>query len=425
MRSRLRRFALVGLVATAVDVGGFVALRRAGWALVPADIVALALAAMVSVTLHRIVTLRNDRFRRWLQSPPVFVAVAVVSGVVDLGVLGLVAREHTGIGTLLVAKLVAVVAAAAVRSVAHRRLLFRVVRRDQDRPAGRPPAPGTVRLSVVVPAYNEAPRIAATVAALRAELGPVAAHGGVEIVVVDDGSVDDTAAEARRAGADVVLVNRPNRGKGAAVRAGVLAASGRTIAFTDADLAYAPAQLIALLDRIEAGWDVVVGNRRHAATRVITPTTWVREAGSRAVNVITQLLLLGQYEDTQCGLKAFRSDVGRAIFGIGRLDGFAFDIELLHLVERNQLSLAAVPVEVRNTSTSTVRAAADGWRLLRDVLRVRRWAREGVYPPLAALPARAVDADGRSSRPGGEALGAGSAGLVPRPHRSSSRVRRP
>jgi dolichyl-phosphate beta-glucosyltransferase len=398
MRSRLRRFALVGLLATVIDVGAFVALRRSGWPLVGADAVALAVAGLASATLHRSFTLRGDPFRRWLQSPPVFLAVVVLSGAVDLAVLVLLGRGRTTVAELLAAKLAAVVAAALVRSVAHRRLLFRVVRRAQDQPACRPPAPGTLRLSVVVPAYNEAPRIAATIAALRSDLADVARHGGLEIVVVDDGSADSTAEVARRAGADVVLVNRPNKGKGGAVRAGILAASGRTIAFTDADLAYAPAQIVALLDRVEAGWDVVVGNRRHAATTVLAPTTWVREVGSRVVNVITQLLLLGQYQDTQCGLKAFRSDVAKEVFRVGRLDGFAFDIEVLHLVEQNHLSLASVPVEVRNTTTSTVRAAADGWRLLRDVLRVRRWSREGIYPPLTSLPERPAPATDTARR---------------------------
>jgi len=118
-----------------------------------------------------------------------------------------------------------------------------------------------VRLSVVVPAYAEADDIGATIARLRDELGGL--DGGLEIVVVDDGSPDDTAAAARASGADQVIEQRPNRGKGAAVRAGVLAATGRTVAFTDADLSYSPDQLRVLLEQVEAGWDVVVGSRRH------------------------------------------------------------------------------------------------------------------------------------------------------------------
>ncbi len=389
MRAQLRRFAAVGVFATVVDIVLFVALRRQGWPLIPADLFALAVAAVVSYSLHRVITFRDDPFVRWMRSPTVFIVVVVLSGTVDLVMVAIFLRDEHAMRSLLVGKGVAVVLAAAVRTVAYRKLLLRVVRREQIEPARRPEPEGTYRFSIVVPAYNEGPRIATTIASLRTDLAMIDRDGGLEIIVVDDGSRDDTAAIARQAQADQVLVMNPNRGKGGAVRAGMLAAHGRTVAFTDADLAYAPAQLLPLLAGVEAGWDVVVGNRRHAATKVLAPATFVRDVGSKVVNLITQTMLLGQYEDTQCGCKAFRSDVARALFGAGRLEGFSFDIELFHLIERNRLSLALVPVEVRNTSTSSVRAALDGWRLLRDVLRIRRWSREGVYATLFELPPRA------------------------------------
>jgi glycosyltransferase involved in cell wall biosynthesis len=258
-------------------------------------------------------------------------------------------------------------------------LLFRVVRREQDAPSLRDPAPGLVRLSVVVPAFHEAGRIGTTVDRLRHDLSAVQRDGGVEIVVVDDGSEDDTADEARRAGADRVLVQPQNRGKGAAVRAGVLEASGRTIVFTDADLAYAPAQIVNLLEKIEDGWDVVVGNRRHVATATLVRARRIREIGGRLVNMATHALLLGQYRDTQCGLKGFRSDVARLIFASSHIDGFAFDVEIFHLVERHRLSLAELPVTVENSERSTVKIVRDGLRLIVDIVRVRWWAREGRY----------------------------------------------
>jgi dolichyl-phosphate beta-glucosyltransferase len=151
------------------------------------------------------------------------------------------------------------------------------------------------------------------------------------------------------------------------------------VAFTDADLAYAPAQLLGLLARVEEGWDVVVGNRRHDDTHTVVRAVPLREMGSRLVNLATHALLLGQYRDTQCGLKAFRSDVARILFSSGRLDGFAFDIELFHLVERHRLSLCEVPVAVENSERSSVRAVRDGVRLLRDIVRIRRWAKQGAY----------------------------------------------
>ena len=249
---------------------------------------------------------------------------------------------------------------------------------------------------MVVPALREESRIGTTIETLRRDLAEVGAPGSIEIVIVDDGSADGTAREARRAGADVVIVFDENHGKGAAVRAGVEAASGATIAFTDADLAYPPAQLVRLMEKVEAGWDVVIGDRHHPETRTIEGPSTLRSLGSRAVNLATQALLLGSYRDTQCGLKAFRRDVAKSLFGVATIDGFAFDIELLHLVERYGLSLEEVPVEVVNTETSTVRAVRDGFGIGRDILAIRRRSRRGGYPPVLpeAFAERAVDAGG-------------------------------
>jgi glycosyltransferase involved in cell wall biosynthesis len=244
-----------------------------------------------------------------------------------------------------------------------------------------------VRLSVVVPAFREDGRIGHTVACIRSELAGVAADGGLEVIVVDDGSDDGTSAAARAAGADQVVTCRVNRGKGAAVRAGFLAARGATVAFTDADLAYAPAQLSGLLDQVESGFDVAVGNRRHEETMTVVDAGWLREAGSVAVNWLTKLVLKGRYQDTQCGLKAMRSDVGRLVFSRTVVDGFAFDVELFHLAELYRLSLVEVPVEVVNSSHSTVNVARDATRLVQDLVRVRLADWRGVYDvPAGQLP---------------------------------------
>jgi dolichyl-phosphate beta-glucosyltransferase len=215
------------------------------------------------------------------------------------------------------------------------------------------------------------------VAAVRSALANV--EGGVELIVVDDGSSDDTAAEARAAGADRVLIHPVNRGKGAAVRTGVLAATGSTIAFTDADLSYAPEQLEGLLEIVESGVDVVVGSRKHEMTRTLVQAGRLREIGGRVINWLTHLVLLGNYRDTQCGLKAFRSGAAQLIFQRSKIDGFAFDVEIFVIAERNDLTLAEVPVTVVNTTRSTVRVARDALRLLRDLFRIRRWSRAGAY----------------------------------------------
>lgn len=393
MRHRLRRFASIGVIATLVDVTALlVGVLALGLIVVVADAIALLLAAVVSFWLHRLITFAGDPSVRWVHRPLAFVVTAVVAGAVDVVVLRTLV-ELTGWDTavgLVAAKIPAIAAASVVRFVAYRWVLFGVVRAELAERVERPPAPGAVRLSVVVPAFHEADRIATTVARVRAELAPVVAPPDLEVVVVDDGSGDGTDAAARAAGADQVVVLPANRGKGAAVRAGVLAAHGRTIAFTDADLSYPPAQIAELLTEVEAGWDVVVGSRVHTETSTLVRARAVRELGGRLINLCTYSVLLGAHRDTQCGLKAFRSDVARSLFSRSRIDGFAFDVEIFHLAERDQLSVEEVPVQVANAERSSVRVLRDGVRLVRDLGRIVRGGRAGWYDiaPTTPTPAR-------------------------------------
>src|SRR5699024_2520863 len=115
-----------------------------------------------------------------------------------------------------------------------------------------------------------------------------------------------------------------------------------------------------LLAKVEDGWDVVVGSREHTETTTLVRARRVRELGGRLINLATHAVLLGAHRDTQCGIKAFRSDVARSLFGRSRIDGFAFDVELFHLAERDRLSVREVPVEVENAERSSVRAVRDG-----------------------------------------------------------------
>jgi len=381
VRHQLRRFAAIGVVATAIDVVVFLVAFGAGLPLGAADVVALASAAAASYGLNRQITFADDPSVRWVARPRAFLGTAVIAGLVDLAVLALLAWLLTPATTpgMAAAKLPAVLVAAAVRMLAYRWVLFGEVRRDIGRRSHRPPAPGEVRLSVVVPAYGEAATVGATLGRIRAEVGDELGPADLELVVVDDGSPDTTAAAAEAAGADQVLVLERNRGKGAAVRAGVLAARGRTVAFTDADLAYPPRQLLRALDEVETGWDMVVGSRRHVETTTLVRAQRLREVGGRVINLLSQTVLLGQYRDTQCGLKAFRSDVARLLFSRGRIDGFAFDVELFHLAERYRLSLTEVAVEVENSERSSVRAARDGLRVVRDLFRIVAGSRRGWY----------------------------------------------
>jgi dolichyl-phosphate beta-glucosyltransferase len=361
---------VVVAIVTGVDVAILLALARGlDLPVVVADAAAVVAASVLSWVLHREVTYGGDLNIRWVRRPQVFAVAALVAGGVDVAVTSLAA---TGVA-LLVAKAVGIVAAGVVRIVAYRGVLGGDVRRFLGQRRQTAPAPGDVRLTVVVPAKDEATRIASTVQRLHAELADLEP----EVLVVDDGSTDGTAAAAESAGAVVVRHER-NRGKGAAVRSGMLAAQGRTVAFLDADLAYPPAQARVLLDAVEGGWDVAVGNRFDRASQVEGRSA-LRYVVGRVFNAVTAAVLLGQYRDTQCGCKAFRSDVARSLFARTRLDGFAFDVEVLHLVERDQLSLLEVPVTLREVPGSSVRVVRSSVDMLRDLLRVRRWSHEGVY----------------------------------------------
>jgi putative flippase GtrA len=382
MTGRIKRFATVALVPTLVDVGLLVLFRQVlGWILVVADLVAIAAASALSYVLHRVVTFRSDPYVRWVEVPAAFFGVATLAALVDVAVLRALfaGTGFSSTSALIEAKVVALLVAGAVRLVGYRWVLLAELTSARRVRWARPEPPGEFRLSVVVPAYGEADRIGKTVRRLREELADIHESGGFEVIVVDDGSADATADAALAGGADQVVVQPRNRGKGAAVRTGVLAARGRAIAFTDADLAYAPDQLRRILAAIEGGWDVAIGDRRHRDSRTLAAPSPLRALGSRVINWLGYAVLLGSYRDTQGGLKGFRSDVARFVFDRTRVDGFAFDIEVLHLVERHELSLVEVPVEVVNNRRSTVREGRDAARLVVDLARIRRWSAEGEY----------------------------------------------
>ncbi|MBV9933190.1 MAG: glycosyltransferase, partial [Actinobacteria bacterium] len=303
MKRYLHRFAAVGGLVTAIDVVVVLALRLGtGMPVVLADAIAIAVAGFLSYGLHRWFTFTDDPFVRWVREPATFTTITVAAGLVDVLLLRVLAvpLDTHRFWPLLLAKAISLAVAGTLRMYSYRRLLFEVVRDEQARRAERGAPPGDVRLSVVIPAYGEAFNIGAVITRLRQELAPA---GHVEVIVVDDGSKDGTADAARAGGADQVIAQPVNRGKGAAVRAGMLVARGRTVAFTDADLAYPPVQLLELLAQVEAGWDMVVGSRRHVDTSTLVKARRLREMSGRLFNAFTLLVLLGQYRDTQCGIK--------------------------------------------------------------------------------------------------------------------------
>lgn len=199
----------------------------------------------------------------------------------------------------------------------------------------------------------------------------LAAMGPLEIIVVDDGSDDGTAAAAAAAGADEVVSLPTNRGKGAAVRAGMARAHGTAVGFTDADLAYPPGQLAAMVTEVEAGAEVVVGSRRHRDSVSHRQTGLERAVAGRAFSWLCRALLLTDLSDTQCGLKVFSAPAAADLFGSSTIDGFAFDVEILYLAGRRHYRIVEVPVELTNPRRSSVHAGRHLAGVLRDVLRLR------------------------------------------------------
>jgi len=239
-------------------------------------------------------------------------------------------------------------------------------------------------LSVVIPAFNEARRLPATLARVGEHL---AAQGRPhEILVVDDGSADGTADVARAAGADVrVLRHEPNRGKGYAVRRGMLAATGARRLMTDADLSTPIEELARLEAELDRGWDVAIGSRAVAGARVEVHQPAYREAMGRVFNVLVQVLLLPGLADTQCGFKLFTAGAADAAFRACRLDGFSFDVEALYVARLRGLRIAEVPVVWRNDAATRVSLGGGGTAFL-DLLRIRIAATRGAYGPAGGGP---------------------------------------
>ena len=239
-------------------------------------------------------------------------------------------------------------------------------------------------LSVVVPAYNEARRLGGSLPPLL----DMASDTGAELIVVDDGSVDGTAdvAASHLSGLPgSKLVRLPlNSGKGAAVRAGVAHARGKSIVFMDADLATDLGDLPVLLDALEEA-DVAIGSRVVAGATVDGASA-TRARMGRTFNRMARAVTGLKLRDTQCGFKAFRAPVAQLLFHLGVVDGFAFDVEILALARRMGYRVAEVPVHWRAIEDSRVDVVRDPLRMVRDVVMTQaRWRRTRILAVLRAL----------------------------------------
>ncbi len=251
-------------------------------------------------------------------------------------------------------------------------------------------------ISVVIAAYNEERRLPDTLSRIAEYLN----RQGVlfEIIVVDDGSTDRTSAVSEHASLLIPRIStiryEKNRGKGYALRTGVLASRGDVVLFTDADLSTPIEELSRLLPLLEhEDFDVAIGTRALELSRIVRKQPWWRQGMGRIFNRIVRLFVLDGFSDTQCGFKLFRGTVARNLFGQARVNRFAFDVEILALALKRRYRVVEVPITWANSPASTVHPLLDSLRMLRDLARIRIALRGGQCQ--VAVPVMTMKANGK------------------------------
>lgn len=239
-------------------------------------------------------------------------------------------------------------------------------------------------VSIVIPAYNESERI---VAPLNTVLEFISASGkNIEVIVVDDGSSDDTAKVAERAFSAMpniqsnVIRYEKNRGKGFAVKTGLLAANADVALFSDADLSTPINEMSKLVDPISNGeCDVAFGSRALDRSLIGTHQPWRREQGGRVMNFIIRTMSGLPFADTQCGFKAFNLVKFRPLLDVMKIDRFGFDVEFLFVANYHKLRLKEIPVRWNDVEGSKVSVFRDTRRMISELNQIRSNARQGAY----------------------------------------------
>src|SRR5882724_5327909 len=245
----------------------------------------------------------------------------------------------------------------------------------------------TASLSIVVPAFNEAGRVGQSLRVILDYLNKT--NPTAELIVVDDGSDDETVAVAEQAIAGAgrvkarVIRYQSNRGKGYAVRCGLLACEGRIALFSDADLSTPITETPKLIDPIEQGeYDLTFGSRALDRRLIGVHQPWRREQGGRVFNLAVRLATGLPFWDTQCGFKAFRMSACRPIVEAANIDRFGFDVELLYVSQVAGLRLKEVPVRWDHkvgALDASGNYARDSLRMLGEVKKIRQQVDKGLY----------------------------------------------
>jgi dolichyl-phosphate beta-glucosyltransferase len=246
-------------------------------------------------------------------------------------------------------------------------------------------------LSLIIPAYNEINSIGGTLAAVRSFLDRQTYD--YEIIVAADGDDGTREAVAELAGGDErisVIGSAERGGKGRGIRNGVALAQGHIIGFADADYKTPIEELEKLLPWLDQGYDMAIGSRAVTGVRIERKQPLYRRLGSRAFGIAVHMTIgLWNIHDTQCGFKFFRGDVARDLFSRQQIDGYMFDVEILHLAERSGYRIKEVGVRWRDDGDTRYDPVGGTWRNMKEILRIRF----GRYPQ--AAPTIAIAEVGR------------------------------
>jgi glycosyltransferase involved in cell wall biosynthesis len=230
-----------------------------------------------------------------------------------------------------------------------------------------------LKYSIVIPAYNESRRIVST---LNQVLSFIAANGwDAELIVVNDGSRDDTAEIVKQyvqRNSMMMLIENPgNRGKGFSIRNGMLKARGDVLLFSDADLSAPIEEAPKLLDAIDAGADIAMGSRWLKPELQKQRQSLHRQFLGRVFNLLLRVVLGLDFADTQCGFKAFSRRAAQAVFKLQRIERWGFDPEIIYLAKKQGFRVVEIPVQWSHDDKTTIHPVRDGLRMFLEVLKVR------------------------------------------------------
>ncbi|MGE5390632.1 MAG: glycosyltransferase [Deltaproteobacteria bacterium] len=376
MLGQLMRFGFTGLINTVIDFAIFnLFLSLTGWTngpgLLVINLIAVTAAATNSFYMNRHYTFRasaqSTQFRQFI--------IATLCGMAlnSLGVMLFsklaVFTPWTATEALNLGKLCGAVISAVWNFLLYRHWVFK-----RPLEAAKTESADTVPglTSIIIPAYNESRRLPQRLVSLASSLSN---RFPLEILVVDDGSTDDTAELVRLAADHYPNINchsyHPNKGKGQAVKTGMLEARGEYLIFTDADDSFSPEHIELMAGRLQMGSEVVIACRQTRDGERSQGESGIRRMMGRTFNRLVQGLILPGFSDTQCGLKGFRSDIAHRVFSRQVINGFAFDVEILALTRTMGYAIEQIPVSIADSPGSRVNKLLDPIRMLLDILRVK------------------------------------------------------